>query len=281
MSKLHSELRRIQKQRDRVKERLDRVIEKSSVTVGDEMDRDLKAVIESEGSKATEREDCTYFQRIFWQQQVLAASKKDARGMRWHPLMIKWCIYLRAQSQGAYETLRQSKCIRMPSQRTLRDYTHHLKSEPGFSAGVDAQLLSATNINSCEERDKHVLLLLDEMYVKQDLVYDKNTGELIGFMNLGDINNHLLALEQSMSLPDESTEVLARTMMVFMVKGLFSRLEFPYAHFPCHKLTGELIFDPFWDAVYRLERLGLKVCLLVCRINNCFYLSIKGYGCNL
>ena len=224
----------------------------------------------------TEREDCTYFQRIFWQQQVLAASKKDARGMRWHPLMIKWCIYLRAQSQGAYETLHQSKCIRMPSQRTLRDYTHHLKSEPGFSAGVDAQLLSATNINSCEERDKHVLLLLDEMYVKQDLVYDKNTGELIGFMNLGDINNHLLALEQSMSLPDESTEVLARTMMVFMVKGLFSRLEFPYAHFPCHKLTGELIFDPFWDAVYRLERLGLKVCLLVCRINNCFYLMVAG-----
>ena len=134
MSKLHSELRRIQKQRDRVKEQLDRVIEKNSVTVGDEMDRDLKAVIESEGSKAIEREDCTYFQRIFWQQQVLAASKKDARGMRWHPLMIKWCIYLRALSQGAYETLRQSKCIRMPSQRTLRDYTHHLKSEPGFSA---------------------------------------------------------------------------------------------------------------------------------------------------
>ena len=43
MSKLHSELRRIQKQRDRVKEQLDRVIEKNSVTVGDEMDRDLKA----------------------------------------------------------------------------------------------------------------------------------------------------------------------------------------------------------------------------------------------
>ena len=137
--------------------------------------------------------------------------------------------------------LRQSKCISLPSQRTLRDYTHHLKSEAGFSAGVDSQLLSAAKLEKCEERDKCVLLLLDEMYVKQDLVYDKNTGELIGFINLGDINNHFLALERSISSPEESTEVLARTMMVFMVKGLFSRLEFPYAHFPCHNLTGELI----------------------------------------
>ena len=35
------------------------------------------------------------FKRIFWEQQVEAASKKDSRSMRWHPLMIRWCLHLR------------------------------------------------------------------------------------------------------------------------------------------------------------------------------------------
>ena len=90
--------------------------------------------------------------------------------------------------QGAYETLRQSKCITLPSQRTLRDYTHHLKPGSGFSAGVDIQLCQAAKLDQCEERDRIVILLLDEMYVREDLVFDKSTGELVGFANLGE--NH-------------------------------------------------------------------------------------------
>ncbi|KAL5470914.1 hypothetical protein EMCRGX_G028971 [Ephydatia muelleri] len=58
------------------------------------------------------------FQRIFWMQQVEAAKKKK-RGVRWHPLMIRWCLYLRHRSSSAYEALRNSGCIVLPSQRTL------------------------------------------------------------------------------------------------------------------------------------------------------------------
>lgn len=34
------------------------------------------------------------FQRIFWEQQLEASKQKDSRTMRWHPLMIRWCLYL-------------------------------------------------------------------------------------------------------------------------------------------------------------------------------------------
>ena len=129
-----------------------------------------------------------------------AASKEDAHGMRWHPLTIRWCIYLRHQSQGAYETLHQSKCISLPLQRTLRDYTHHIKPTIGFSAGVDSKLYQPAKLDQCEEREKYVILLLDKIHVKQNLTFDKHSGELIGFMNLGEINSHLLALEQSLSV---------------------------------------------------------------------------------
>ena len=58
----------------------------------------------------------------FWKQQWEVASR-DPRGMRWHPAMIKWCLFLRHQSSWAYETIHQSRCICLPSQCILRDYS--------------------------------------------------------------------------------------------------------------------------------------------------------------
>lgn len=82
-----------------------------------------------------DNENLTPFQRLFWEQQAMASQTKDAKGMRWHPLIIRWCIYLQHQSQKSYNVLRN--CIQLLSQRTLRDYTHHIKAHPGFSNDVD------------------------------------------------------------------------------------------------------------------------------------------------
>ena len=58
-------------------------------------------------------------------------------------------------------------------------------------------------------------------------------------------------------------EPLARTVMCFMDRGLLPVcMEFPYAYFPSKDLTGDLLYEPFWEAVKRLDRLGLKVCIL-------------------
>ena len=43
-----------------------------------------------------------------------------------------------------------------------------------------------------EEWQKMVLLLIDEMYIKEDIIYNKHTGRIVGFTDLGDVNNHLL-----------------------------------------------------------------------------------------
>ena len=54
-------------------------------------------------------------------------------------------------------------------------------------------------------------------------------------------------------------ELLSNSMMTFMVKGLFSDLEFPYVYFPSRNITGYLLFEPFWEAINRLERSGFHV----------------------
>jgi len=91
--------------------------------------------------------------------------------------MIKWCIYLPHLSSGCYEAIRQSGCITLPSQRTLRDYTHFAKATMGFSVDVDLQLIEAAEILDCPEWKKCVMILMDEMYVKENLVYEKSSGK--------------------------------------------------------------------------------------------------------
>ena len=147
----------------------------------------------------------------------------------------------------------------LPSQRTLRDYTHYVKASTGFSSDVDKMLMQAAKIDSCPEREKNVILLLDEMHIKEDLVFDKHTGSMIGFANLGDVNEHLLQFEASLLEDKPAPPQLAKTMIVFMVRGLFSKLQFPYAQFPCAKLSGDLLYKPFWEAIGRLENCGFKV----------------------
>ncbi len=48
-------------------------------------------------------------------------------------------------------------------------------------------------------------------------------------------------------------------MLLFMVRGLFSKLQFAYVQFPALDLSGDLLYEPFWEAVGRIEKCGLKV----------------------
>ena len=90
-------------------------------------------------------------------------------------------------------------------------------------------------------------------------------GALIGFANLGDINMHLSNFERYLEMGVVPAEQpLAKSMLVLMVRGLFSGLQFPYAQFPCASLRGDQMFHIVWKAVGRLERYGFHVLGLTC-----------------
>ena len=167
--------------------------------------------------------------------------------------------------QASHEVLRQSGVIHLPSQQTLKDYTNCVKASPGFSHDVDAQLLSSINAESCPSWHKLVILLLDEMHIKEGLFYDKHTGRMIGFVDSGDINNHLLEFERSLETDSTAkSTTLASSVTVIMVTPLC----FPYSHFPCTSITGHLLFEPFREAIYRLERMDFKVSVLLKNIHH-------------
>ena len=93
--------------------------------------------------------------------------------------------------------LRESGCIKLSTQRTLRDYTYYVSTNIGFSDEVDKQLVDMMDLS--QERNRYIVLVMDEIHIKEELVYDKHLGTLVGFINLGETNNHLLQFEDTLS----------------------------------------------------------------------------------
>ena len=199
------------------------------------------------------------FKLIFWNQQMKNLALKDKRQIRWHPLLIRWALYLHHKSSGAYETLRKSGIITLPSSRTLRDYRHFTQTMPGFSTIADMQLQELMQQKK-SHLAKYVFILIDEMHLKEGLVYDKGTGSLVGFCDLGGVVQQLKDFEQRLSSDSPIKRPLAKTMIVFMVKGAFTNIKFPYAQFPMTSGTGYDLFPLLWQAIDRLECNG--VCVL-------------------
>lgn len=119
------------------------------------------------------------------------------------------------------------------------------------------QLLDAAMREKARALNRYIVLVLDEMYLKEDLVYDKHSGALIGFVNIGETNKLLLEFEQRLEGEDEAVSFpLAKNMFVFMARGVFSSLQFPYLQLPCASITGDLLFYPFWEAVFPHGEVG-------------------------
>lgn len=135
----------------------------------------------------------------------------------------------------------------------LRDYTHYVEPACGLSTEVDKMLMSASRVDSCPAREKCVIMLLDEMHIREDLVFNKHSGALIGFCNLGEITMYFLRFESEMMMKTQLIHHCRNLrMMVFMIRGLFNSLQFPYVQFPCTDISGEMLFEPFWEAVCRV-----------------------------
>ena len=83
------------------------------------------------------------------------------------------------------------------------------------------------------------------MRIRSNLIYDKEGGELIGFIDLGDP-------DVNYSTPQEENE-LATHALFFFVRGLATDLNFNLAYFATTGITSYQLFPLFWEAVSILE----------------------------
>lgn len=246
----------------KVKKMMERLTEKDGVELETDVHADMQAIMnEMTGAVRKENSEGS-FRRIFWDEQLKALQTKDPRQVRWHPALIKWCLHLKFKSTSAYYALRSTGVLTLPSEQTLFDYSHWMRGEIGFQAKMNDQLLK--EVDQAEEKNNYVVLAFDEMKIREDLVFDKHSCSLLSFVNLGDVTNALDEFEGRCKGENESNNKVATHMLTFMVRGIFSDLNFPYAHFPSEGASADQIFPLAWEAVRNLEESGLKVMVMVC-----------------
>lgn len=144
-----------------------------------EEDIDDLSEVFAQADKETTKLTREHFQRVFWEQQREYNKLGNKRRIRWHPLMIRFALNLRYLSSSAYQAL--SNFIALPSQRTLCDYTHVMQ----VTSGVSHAMISRFKQDTCAATLNMVGLLFDEMKVKSGLVFNRNSGRLVGFVDLG------------------------------------------------------------------------------------------------
>ena len=216
------------KENKRLRAKIKDMINKQGNRIDHEISADLHTIMNEMTDKVYNDNPPGSFRRLFWEEQMKALQQKDKRQIRWHEAVIKWCLHLKYLSSSAYHALRSSGIIQLPSERTLYDYSHWIESGVGFMKKVDEQLKAEANIQ--EDKDRYVVLVWDEMKIKESLVYDKHSCRLTGFTNVGDINNRLNELEMHCTnCTTGSGRTVASHMLMFMVRGIFTSLEFPYA----------------------------------------------------
>jgi len=143
MKNLHSLVIKQRKQLNNIMEKLAHSLRTNGVHVQEDMHDDMVQLVQQYSKTADHKsnQDDESFQSIFWKQQLKNLSLKNKKQIRWHPLIIHWALYLHHRSSGAYETLRDSGIITLPSSRTLCDYRHFFSAQTGFSPTADSQLL--------------------------------------------------------------------------------------------------------------------------------------------
>ena len=218
MSKLKAELNSKRKEVERLKAYVKEVNEKHGISIDTEIEQDLENIMKEHSSIVEKQYSKDSFHYLFWNEQLKHLKLKNKRQIRWHPMMIRWCLSLKLLSSASYNALRSSNLLILPSERTLRDYTHTFKSKPGFQVEIDQMLCEVAKIDTIPEFQRYVCLSCDEVKVKEDLIYDKHSLKLIGFVQLDDVNDHITKFadrKDSNPVPKLATHILS-----FMVKRL-------------------------------------------------------------
>ena len=153
-------------------------------------------------------------------------------------------FHLQQSHRSAYDDMRYDQktgtgFLILPSQRRLRDYRNYVRPKRGFNHEIIDELIQKTS--NFSDAEKHVVLLLDEMKIQENLVWDKHTGELIGYVDLGDEDLNFASLE--------NVETIATHILVFMLRSVVNPLKFSLASFATTGATSAQLFPIFWKAV--------------------------------
>ena len=183
------------------------------------------------------------------------AINTEAKQMRWHPLVIRWCLRIYIKSHKLYDDLRNSGGLKLPSGRTLSDYKNFCSPESGWQT---------QNLHKMREEfdrmkpPKHASLgglIFDEVKINEGLVFDHKNWELIGFTDL---------MEDDATEESHGPQNLATHILQFFYRSIFFKFDYPCAFFLTRTTTSLQLNRLFWLGISMLHNYGFEVILSCC-----------------
>ena len=103
------------------------------------------------------------------------------------------------------------------------------------------------------DKGKFVVLLMDEMKIQENLVWDKHNGELIGYVDLGDINYAAMS----------KVTTVASHVLVFLIRSIVNPFKFSLANFVTDDISASQMFPLLWKAISVCKKGSLKVIIVI------------------
>ena len=208
-----------------------------------------------------EKREESYFALLLSDQAKALSTSPEQ--MRWHPAVLRWCLQQYSRSGSAYESMRSSGFLKLPSGRTLLRYRNYSHPKTGWQTSTldEMRALYDKFVESGKGKpDRSFIggLFFDEMKIKEGLVWDCSTNELVGFVDYGDVEN------DDNDQPVSNAEALATHAFQFHFRSLFSSFSFPCAYYFTRAPSAGAVHDMFWRGVSQLDMYGFQVIMACC-----------------
>ena len=137
-----------------------------------------------------------------------------SKSSRYGDTIKQFAVILHFYSPKAYKFVRKS--LHLPCPATIRAWAAAIKCEPGFLTCVIEHLQ-----NTLDEDDKDCFLLVDEMSIKKQVIWDKKNKKFAGTTDYGPI------------LAEEQDSIAQNALVVIMASNIRqnSTLLFYVEHF--------------------------------------------------
>lgn len=166
-------------------------------------------------------------------------NKGKTTGARYDDNMKTFAVTLYFYSPRAYKFVR--KTLSLPAPSTIRLWAGSVDVQPGFMHQVISSLGKKMH-----SRDKDCVLILDEMAIKSQTIWDQHAGKLVGTVDYG-------------SIQAEGKEEIARNALVVMAAGLRASWQEPVAYFFTASSTADVQTTIITEAITILTQSGLRV----------------------
>ena len=112
------------------------------------------------------------------------------------------------------------------------------------------------SVKDFSDKEKCVVLLMDEIKIQENLVCDKHNGELIRYVDLGDTALNYPTLSKVTTVPSH--------VLIFLIRSIVNPFKFSFANFATDGISASEMFPLLCKAISICEKSSLKVIAITC-----------------